>query len=105
VGDLLREPDRNRQPRHSAILAERHALRCFDSIHLSPALLIGAGSHEELRFIAFDDGLINAASQQSVAILRTGRWPRSLCTPSPPHRNHVLFSDHYLNEASADLRR
>jgi hypothetical protein len=95
------ESARNRQPiRHSANLAERHALRSFDSMHLASALLVGGGSHEELRCLAFDDGL-NPASRQSVADLRSGRQPGSLLTPSPPHRNHGRFSDHYLDEASA----
>jgi hypothetical protein len=53
--------------RHAGNLAEQHALRGFDSIHLASALLIGAGSQEELRFLAFDDSL-NAAARQSVTV-------------------------------------
>ncbi len=52
-------------------LAERHALRGFDAIHLASALLVRAASEEpderaeanEVRFLSFDSGLTGAAGK------------------------------------------
>ncbi len=49
-------------------LAERHALRGFDAIHLASALLIRAATsvepeEDEVRFLSFDSGLMEAAGK------------------------------------------
>jgi predicted nucleic acid-binding protein len=52
--------------RSAGALAERHALRGFDSIHLASALRL-AEKFEEVRFLAFDDRLARAAREASIA--------------------------------------
>ena len=46
-------------------LAERHALRGFDAIHLASAARLQE-KFPDLRFLAFDDRLVNAARRASV---------------------------------------
>ena len=48
-------------------LAERHALRGFDSIHLASALRLSE-RFEGLRFLAFDDRLTTAARDASLEL-------------------------------------
>ena len=74
VTDLDREwGTYTRLPVHDAIarvagrLAERHALRGFDAIHLASAMHL-AERFEGLRFLAFDHRLVNAARDAGVAV-------------------------------------
>lgn len=48
-------------------LAEIHALRGFDAVHLASALRL-AEQFEELSFLAFDDRLVTAAKEASMPI-------------------------------------
>ncbi len=52
---------------HGGILAERYALRGYDSVHLATALRF-AKKYEELSFLAFDLRLNQAARAESLAI-------------------------------------
>lgn len=51
--------------RRAGVLAERHALRGFDAIHLASASRF-AEEFEDLRFLAFDDRLSRAAGEASI---------------------------------------
>ncbi len=55
-------------------LAERHALRGFDSIHLASALRFSE-RFEDLRFLAFDDRLSSAARDASLNIYESRKSP------------------------------
>lgn len=48
-------------------LAERHALRGYDSVHLASAVRLSA-RFEDLRFLAFDDRLNDAARSADLAV-------------------------------------
>lgn len=48
-------------------LADRHALRGFDAVHLASALRF-AEQFEELSFLAFDDRLVTAAKSASMRV-------------------------------------
>ena len=50
-------------------LAQRHALRGYDSIQLASAFVCH-GQHQDLRFLAFDDDL-NEAAKRVVAVYET----------------------------------
>jgi len=53
--------------RRDGDLAERHALRGYDSVHLASALRF-AESFEDLRFLAFDGRLTDAARASSLTV-------------------------------------
>lgn len=53
--------------RRSGELAEVHALRGFDAIHLASALWLQSAYSPELAFIAFDRPLMNAAAAAGLA--------------------------------------
>jgi len=53
--------------RRAGDLAERHALRGYDSVHLASALRF-AESFEDLRFLAFDGRLTDAARASSLTV-------------------------------------
>jgi predicted nucleic acid-binding protein len=53
--------------RRAGDLAERHALRGFDAIHLASAARLEE-RFEDLRFLAFDDRLLDAAKKASMPV-------------------------------------
>jgi len=53
--------------RQAGELAERHALRGYDSVHLASAVRLGK-RFEDLRFLAFDGRLTDAARQASLSV-------------------------------------
>lgn len=55
--------------RRAGELAERHALRGFDSIHLASALEIGRILSAPPGFLAYDDRLAAAARDEGLAVL------------------------------------
>jgi predicted nucleic acid-binding protein len=57
--------------RQAGELAERHALRGFDAIHLASVARLGEG-FEDLRFLAFDVRLTDAARQASFSVYGDG---------------------------------
>ncbi len=56
---------------HAGKLAERHALRGFDSIHLESALRLSE-RFEGLRFLAFDKRLNSAAREANLPVYEGG---------------------------------
>lgn len=54
--------------RQAATLAERHALRGFDAVHLSAALRLAARERVELIFSAFDVELNRAAGAEGLQV-------------------------------------
>lgn len=62
-----RLPVSNLLPREAGEMAERHALRGFDAIHLASAKRL-EGRLDDLRFLAFDDRLSDAAKEASVSV-------------------------------------
>ena len=74
VSDLERDWSRfilirvsERTAYHAGQLAEQHALRGFDAIHLASALHL-AERFDELGFLAFDRRLTSAASEAGLAV-------------------------------------
>jgi predicted nucleic acid-binding protein len=65
-------------------LAERHALRGFDSIHLASALRLSE-RFEDLRFLAFDKRLTTAARDASLNLYESGTDPRRVVGDDPGH--------------------
>lgn len=65
-------------------LAERHALRGFDSIHLASALRLSE-RFDDLRFLAFDDRLTFAPRAASLSIYETREDPEQEISDSPRH--------------------
>lgn len=56
---------------HAGELAERHALRGFDAIHLASAIGL-AQRLEDLRFLTFDGRLTDAARAAAVPVYGDG---------------------------------
>jgi predicted nucleic acid-binding protein len=54
----------------AADLAERHALRGFDAVHLSAALCLATRDHLTLAFSSFDDRLNQAARAEGLAVMK-----------------------------------
>jgi predicted nucleic acid-binding protein len=54
--------------RHAGALAERHALRGYDAVHLSAALTVRRAAPEIL-FAAFDGRLENAAAREGLSVM------------------------------------
>jgi predicted nucleic acid-binding protein len=52
---------------HAGELAERHALRGYDAVHLASAVRLSE-RFEDLRFLAFDDRLNDAARDADLAV-------------------------------------
>lgn len=65
-------------------LAERHALRGFDSIHLASALRLSE-RFEELRFLAFDGRLTDAARNASLKLYESRTIPGREVDGDPGH--------------------
>lgn len=74
----------NAVARSAGELAERYALRGFDSIHLASALRL-SDRFEDLRFLAFDDRLTDTARAASL-ILYEGRADPELGADDAPGR-------------------
>ncbi len=70
-GDFLTLPASNSLAREAGDMAERHALRGFDAIHLASAKRL-EDRFEDLRFLAFDDRLTDAAKDADVSVYDGG---------------------------------
>ena len=66
----LRLPVRESIALHAGELAERYALRGYDAIHLASALYL-AERFEDLRFLAFDQRLVDSARQARLPVYAT----------------------------------
>lgn len=66
-----RLPVSNLLTREAGEMAERHSLRGFDAIHLASAKRL-EGRFDGLRFLAFDDRLMNAAKDASMSVYAGG---------------------------------
>lgn len=64
---FLNLPVSNRLARLAGEMAERHALRGFDAIHLASAKRLEE-RFDDLRFLAFDDRLTDAAKAASMLV-------------------------------------
>ncbi len=53
-------------------LAERHALRGFDAIHLASALHAAEAFDDIVMFLAFDGRLVTAARSESLTVVEDG---------------------------------
>jgi uncharacterized protein len=59
-------------------MAERYALRGFDAIHLASAVRLGERI-SDVRFLAFDDRLVEAARRASVPVFEeTKPFPKNI---------------------------
>lgn len=54
--------------RHAGALAEEHALRGFDAIHLASALFLQREGGEPVTFSAWDDRLLDAARAEGLTV-------------------------------------
>jgi uncharacterized protein len=68
---FVRIPVSNLVAYRAAEMAERYALRGFDAIHLASAVRLGE-RFDDLRFVAFDDRLVEAALGASVPVYEGG---------------------------------
>ena len=68
---FVRIPVSNLVAYRAGEMAERYALRGFDAIHLASAVRLGE-RFDDLRFMAFDDRLVEAALGASVPVYEGG---------------------------------
>lgn len=68
---FVRVPVSNLVAHRAGEMAERHALRGFDAIHLASAARLRE-RFSDLRFLAFDDRLVGAARESAVPVYETG---------------------------------
>jgi len=59
-----------RVARAAGDLAEHHALRAYDAVHLASGLEAGRGGH--ILFVSFDQTLLGAARRSGLAVAPTG---------------------------------
>lgn len=50
-------------------LAEQHALRGYDAVHLSSAVILSEENNQPVSFVCFDDKLCRAARRHGLAVL------------------------------------
>lgn len=58
-------------------LVQRHALRGFDAIHLASAVRLKDSLGEEVRFVAADERLLQAAARERLPVVNVERAARS----------------------------
>jgi predicted nucleic acid-binding protein len=54
--------------RRAGSLAEKHALRVYDAVHLASAVIVREESNQPVSFVCFDDRLSRAARREGLAI-------------------------------------